>query len=75
MRLSKAAILALKGLDSRGRKRVAGELKISPITLYRWISSNDDSLTKAAHLEVISKEIGLAVSDLLEKEPSEVKEA
>lgn len=70
MRLSKAAILALKGMDGETRKRVADAIGISPVTLWRWISVNDDSLTKAVAIKVIREETGLPESEILESEPA-----
>lgn len=65
MKLSKAAILALKGLGRDGRVKLAAEMGITEDTLYRWIRLNDDNLTKAAHLNVIRRELGLDDSALL----------
>lgn len=71
MRLSKGAILALKGMDGETRKRVAAAIGISPVTLWRWISINDDSLTKAVAIKAIREETGLPDSEILENEPAE----
>lgn len=73
MKLSKAAILALRGLGPREKDALADLLDVSKKTLYRYISDNDDSLTKAASLEYIRFKTGLSDDEILEKE-SEVKE-
>jgi hypothetical protein len=72
MRLTKVAILALKGLDKKARERIAETANRDISTLNRWIADNDDNLTKAAISGSISKEIGLPVEEILEE--SEVKE-
>lgn len=74
MKLSKAAILALRGLGPDEKKNLAKVLDVSDKTLYRYISDNDDNLTKAAALEFIRDKTGLSDDEILEKEPSEVKE-
>lgn len=74
MKLSKTAILALRGLDGEAKKRIIKAAGVSIYTLYRWLNTNSDNLTKAAVLPVISKETGLAESDLLEKEEQLVNE-
>lgn len=71
MKLSKAAILALKGTDKAAKDRIAKAAGVEPSTVYRWISKNDDSLTKAAILPVISEETGLDQSQILEEEVKE----
>lgn len=75
MKLSKAAILALRGLTPEQKKELANAVGVSDKTIYRYISDNDDNLTKAAALEYIRKVTGLGDEEILEKEPSEVKEA
>lgn len=66
MKLSKAAILALKGTGPEVKDALALVLGVSSKTLYRYINNNDDSLTKAAALEFIRKETGLPDSEILE---------
>lgn len=68
MKLSKAAILALRGTGPEVKDALAAVLGISTKTLYRYISDNDDNLTKAAALEFIRKETGLGDSEILENE-------
>lgn len=66
MKLSKAAILALRGTGSEVKKALAAVLGVSDKTIYRYINDNDDNLTKAAALEFIRKETGLGDSEILE---------
>jgi hypothetical protein len=68
MKLSKAAILAIRGFGSDAKKQLAGILSVSQATLYRYIQDNDDCLTKAAALDFIGKETGLETSEILENE-------
>lgn len=68
MRLSKIAILALRGLGRDKRKSMAEEMGITEDALYRYIRKNDDCLTKFALLNVIRRELGLDDSELLESE-------
>lgn len=67
MKLSKAAILALRGSGPEVKDALAAVLGVSTKTLYRYISDNDDNLTKAAALDFIGREIGLGSSELLEE--------
>lgn len=67
MKLSKVAILALKG-SRDSRKRISEAMGVSSITAYRWIVANDDNLTKAAALSVIKDITGLPESQILEVE-------
>lgn len=69
MKLSKLTILALKGTEVEVRERLANVLGVSLPTLYRYISDNDDTLTKAASLEVIREITGLGDNEILEREP------
>lgn len=67
MKLTKAAILAIRG-GSGIKKKIAKALGVSVPTIYRWLSDNDDNLTKSASLEVIRKETGLPDSEIIDKE-------
>lgn len=69
MKLSKVAILALKGTDVGFRERLAKSIGVSLPTLYRYIVENDDTLTKAAGLEMIREITGLSDNEILEREP------
>lgn len=71
MSLSKAAILALKGMNKEQKDRIAESAGISHSSLLRWIQTKDDSLTKAAVLRAISAETGLDNSQLLEEVSTE----
>lgn len=73
MKLSKVAILAIRGFGSDVKKNLAAILNISQATLYRYIQDNDDSLTKAAALDFICKETGLGNSEILESETEEAQ--
>lgn len=66
MKLSKIALLALKGLGRAGRKTLADKMGLTEDTLYRWMRTNDDNLTKAAHLSVIQETLGLEQDQILE---------
>jgi len=68
MKLSKIAMLALKGLGSGKKDDLADALGVSIQTLYRYINDNDDNLTKAAALKFIREETGLVDSEILENE-------
>lgn len=68
MKLSKGAILALKGTDQAAKERIAEVAGVAPSTVYRWINQNDDNLTKAAILNIICVETGLAESEILERD-------
>lgn len=73
VRLSNIALLAIRGCGSNIKRRIA-EVSgcVSVETVYRWIRNNDDSLTRAAVLQVIREETGLLDSEILEA--SDVKE-
>lgn len=73
MRLTKLAIMALRGAGKRSRQVIAEALNVAESTVYRWISDNDENLTKAAALEVIRKETGLSDDQILEREESTVE--
>lgn len=68
MKLSHIAILALKGTDADFRKRLAEVLGVSEPTIYRYINNNDDTLTKAAALQLIREVTGLTDDQILETE-------
>lgn len=68
MKLSKIAILAIRGA-SPGIVKLLSEAGIgSEPTVYRYISENDDNLTKAAALKVIRDVTGLTDDQILEQE-------
>lgn len=65
MKLSTAAQLALKGLDRKGKEKLAESLGVSVSTVNRYIAENDDNLTKAAALQVIRGITGLPDQEIL----------
>jgi hypothetical protein len=68
MKLTKAAILALRGIQFESKEALAKALGVSMKTLYRYLTDNDDNLTKATALDFIRKETGLADSEILENQ-------
>lgn len=66
MKISKVALLALRGMERTERQRLAREMGTTEDTLYRWIRINDEKLTLAANLTVIKKEFGLSDEQVLE---------
>lgn len=68
MKISKAALLALKGLDHEAKARIAEKAGVAPSTVYRWIADEHDNLTKGAVVKAISEEIGLSYEQVLEQE-------
>lgn len=71
MTLTKAAILALRGMSTEQKARIASACGVQPSTVYRWIANEDPSLTMASALKVIREETGLSDSDILEESPIE----
>lgn len=70
MRLSKTAVLALRGHTKQRKAQIASKLDMSVNTLYRLINENQDNgdLTKVKALQVISEETGLEQSQILEED-------
>lgn len=73
MRLSKTAVLALRGHTKQRKAQIASKLDMSVNTLYRLINENQDNgdLTKVKALQVISEETGLEQSQILEQDTLE----
>lgn len=69
MRLSRIAILAVKGASPGIVKKLAAAIGYSEPSIYKFISDNDDNLTKAAALKIIREETGLTDEEILEEEP------
>ncbi len=67
MRLSKLAIVALRGSGKEFIGRIAQRFDVTIRTVNRWISENDDTLTKADMLQMIREEFGLEDSQILEE--------
>lgn len=72
MKLSRIALLAIRGACPGIVGRLAKAIEVSDPTVYRYISDNDDNLTKAAALAVIREETGLTDSEILVDSESEV---
>lgn len=66
MKLTQKAIEAIKTHNLYPHLAIA--LKVSVGSIYRYVATNDDNLTKAASLDVLKKETDLKVSELLETE-------
>lgn len=64
MKLSKKGISALVG-NHRLTYLIAAELECHITTIQRWIEREDDNLTKAAVLNIINRETGIPMSELL----------
>jgi hypothetical protein len=73
MKLSKIALLALKGTGKEAKERIAEALGTSLNSVWRWISENKNNgdLTKAKAVEIIAEETGLDAGQVLEEETSE----
>ncbi len=72
MRLSKVAILAIRGTSPEFKVRLAEACGVSLRTMWKWISENNDDLTKAEPLKMIREETGLDDSQILEEEKEPV---
>jgi hypothetical protein len=69
MRLSKIAILALKGMGTDVKEKIATATGTKPGTVYLWIQENkaNGHLTKAAVVQIIEMETGLSQDQILEE--------
>lgn len=67
MRLSRIAILAVRGACPGIIKLLAEAIGVSEPSIYRFINDNDDNLTKAAAIKVIESETGLTRDQILEE--------
>lgn len=69
MKLSKIAILALKGMGQDIKEKIADAAGVSTATVYAWIADNRDnsSLTKASVVNLIHNETGLTQDQILEE--------
>ncbi len=47
------------------KNRLQFELKISYLTLQRWLNANDDKLTRAQVLQILSEELNISKEELL----------
>ena len=66
MKISGIAILALRGTSTDFKQKLAGVLGVSLSSVYRYLETNDDNLTKAAAMQLIRQETGLTDQQLLE---------
>ncbi len=66
MNLSKTAYWTLRGCDGATKQRIADRMEIKLNRLYYWIKMRSDNLTKAGYLKILSEELGLTMSELLE---------
>lgn len=67
MKLTRIAILAVKGVRGSG-KRLAEAIGVTETTMVRYLKENDDNLTKAAALDIIRELTGLQDDQILERE-------
>lgn len=68
MRLSRIAILAVRGASPGIIEKLAEAIGVSKPSVYKYINENNDGLTKAAALKVIREETGLTDQEILEEE-------
>ena len=70
MKLSKIAILAIKGLGQDIKDKIAEVTNSKTGTVYGWIARNEpnSSLTLSAVVQIISDETGLTSEQILEEE-------
>lgn len=68
MKLSRLALLAIKGCGKDFKKKLADAMGVNVQTAYRWIQDENDNLTKAAAMKVIREETGLSDAEILEIE-------
>lgn len=68
MLFTKTANLAIKGMVVEEKKRLCNKIGVTIDTLYRWLRTNDDSLTKRNVLKAISEETGIPIDDILEQD-------
>jgi len=71
MKLSKIAILAIRGASPGIVKQLAEAIEASEPSIYKWISENHSNLTKAAAIKVIETVTGLTREQILEEEQTE----
>jgi hypothetical protein len=71
MKLSRIAILAIRGASPGIVKQLAEAIEASEPSIYKWISENHSNLTKAAAIKVIETVTGLTREQILEEEQTE----
>lgn len=69
MKLTKIAILGLRGSKREIKERIANELGTHIATVYKWVEENQDNsrLTLASIVKIISEETGLEPEQILEE--------
>jgi predicted DNA-binding transcriptional regulator YafY len=67
MKLTHIAILALRGSGTETVERLADALNVSNASIYRYLNTNSDDLTKAAALAIIRDVTGLTDDLILEE--------
>lgn len=69
MKLTKIAILGLRGSGKEIKEKIAKELGVHIATVYSWVEDNADNskLTLASIVRIISEETGLATDQILEE--------
>lgn len=65
MQLTLTALLIIRGFGPEEKEGFADCLGVSTKTLYRYLDSNDDNLTKAAGLQFLREKSGLTDKELL----------
>lgn len=68
MRLTRAALLIIRGFSGEKKEELAGVAGVGIKTLYRWLDENNDGLTKAAVVKMVRQESGLNDEEILEDE-------
>jgi len=68
MKLSRIALMAIKGACPGIVDKLSDAGLGSRITIYRYIRTNDDNLTKAVALKIIREATGLSDEQILEDE-------
>jgi hypothetical protein len=69
MKLTKIAILGLRGSGKEIKEKIAKELGVHIATVYSWVEDNADNskLTLASIVKIISEETGLEPDQILEE--------
>lgn len=67
MKIKQKVLIAIAE-SNQIKARLQSELDKSSFTIHRWITSNDDNLTKASALKIIREELGLTDAQILEEE-------
>lgn len=73
MKLTKVAILALRGLDHEAKRRIGEAADVEVSTVYRWIRDNSKNLTQPGILDAISREIALPRELILDQAEAELR--